>query len=61
MVVKCADDLDSELEVHAATMRGLERSGAEPATWSDRFKEHQLDTVALERGEALRRPLEQEA
>ena len=53
------DVLDAELEVHAATKRELERSGAEPAPRSGSFLDHQLDAVALEIREALRRPLEQ--
>ncbi len=52
------DVLNAELEVHAATTRELEGSGTEPATRSDGFLNHQLDAVALEIGEALRRPLE---
>ncbi|HXH57099.1 MAG TPA: hypothetical protein VNL12_07330 [Iamia sp.] len=53
------DVLDAELEVHAATTRGFERTCAEPTPWSGSFLDHQLDAVALEIGEALRRPLEQ--
>jgi hypothetical protein len=54
------DVIDAELEVHAATTREFERSGAEPAPGSGSFLDHQLDAVALEIREALRRPLEQD-
>ena len=53
------DVLDAELEVDAATTRGVERCGPEPAPRSGSFLDHQLDAVALEIREVLRRPLEQ--
>ena len=46
------DILDAEMEVAAAIHTRSTGSGADPAAGSGSFLDHQLDTAALERGEA---------
>jgi len=51
----------AQLEVDASSVRGFEGRRAEAAPWSGRFLDHHLGAEALEVGEALSRPLEQDA